>query len=176
VVPDDVLKMMAEKKIFLVPTDYPAEIYNLFIEASVTGLERKNQEAGMKKLAEGNADRLRRAIAAGVRIAAGSDEYYQMGDRTRGESSTLIYQAYKESGMTPWQILQAATVNAADLLGLSDRLGSIKADKFADIIATAGDPSQDSSELQRVKFVMKGGEVVRNDLAAAQATERSSHQ
>lgn len=104
-------------------------------------------------------------MAAGVRIAAGSDEYYQMGSRTRGESSTLIYQAYKESGMSPWQIIQAATVNAAELLGWDDRIGSIEAGKFADIVATAGNPSADISELQKVKFVMKGGEIIRNSLS-----------
>lgn len=128
----------------------------------------------MNEFAEGNRDRLRRAVAAGVRIAAGSDEYYQIGARTRGESSTLIYQAYKESGMTPWQIIQAATVNAADLLGRGDRIGSIEAGKFADIVATAGDPTLDVSELQRVKFVMKDGSVIRNDLGVAEPAGRSS--
>jgi imidazolonepropionase-like amidohydrolase len=102
-------------------------------------------------------------VAAGVRIAAGSDEYYQMGKRTRGESSTLIYEAYRDSGMTPWQIIQAATVNGAELLDWQGRIGSIEAGKFADLVATSGDPSQDVTELEKVKFVMKGGEVVRND-------------
>jgi len=166
VVPDDVLKRMADKKIFLVPTDYPAEIYNSFIPASATPAERKEQAAALNKFAESSRDRIRRAMAAGVRIAAGSDEYYQMGTRTRGESSTLIYQAYKESGMTPWQIIQAATMNAAELLGWDDHIGSIESGKFADIVATAGDPSADISELQKVKFVMKGGEVIRNGLNA----------
>ena len=87
-----------------------------------------------------------------------------MGKRTRGESSTLIYEAYRDSGMTPWQIIQAATVNGAELLDWQDRVGSIEAGKFADIVATAGDPLQDVMELEKVKFVMKGGEVVRNDL------------
>ena len=164
VVPDDVLKRMAAKKIFLVPTDYPVELYTSFVPANATAEERKEMEAGMKQFAEGNRDRLKRAVAAGVPVAAGSDEYYQMGKCTRGESSALIYEAYKESGMTPWQILQAATVNAAELLGWNDRIGSIEPGKFADIVATASDPSQDITELERVKFVMKGGEVVRNDL------------
>jgi len=90
-----------------------------------------------------------------------------VGKCTRGESSTLIYEAYKEAGMTPWQIIQAATVNAAQLLGWDDRIGSIEQGKFADIVATASDPSQDITELEKVKFVMKGGEVVRNDLVPA---------
>ncbi|HYM75456.1 MAG TPA: amidohydrolase family protein [Candidatus Dormibacteraeota bacterium] len=171
-VPDDVLKMMAAKKIFLVPTDYPAEMYSGFLPASMSAEERKQAEAGVKQFVDGNHDRLRRAVAAGVPIAAGSDEYYQMGNRTRGESSVLIYEAYRESGMTAWQIVQAATVNGAELLGWQDRVGSIEAGKFADIVATAGDPSADVSELAKVKFVMKGGEVVRNDLIGTRAPAR----
>ncbi len=163
-VPDDVLQMMAAKKIFLVPTDYPAEFYMSFISATATADERKDSEARFNRFAQGNHDRLRRAIAAGVRIAAGSDEYYQAGKRTRGESSKLIYQAYSESGMTPWQIIQAATANGAELLGWQDRVGSIEPGKFADIVATLGDPAEDITELQKVKFVMKSGAVVRNDL------------
>src|SRR5215470_6914389 len=102
IVPDEVLKMMAAKKIFLVPTDYPEEVYTGFLPASMTPDERKDAEAQMKKFAQGNHDRLKRAVAAGVPIAAGSDEYYQMGKRTRGESSVTIYGAYRDSGMTPW--------------------------------------------------------------------------
>jgi len=123
----------------------------------------------MKKFVQGNHDRLKRAVAAGVPIAAGSDEYYQMGKRTRGESSVLIYEAYRDSGMTPWQIVQAATVNAAELLGWQDRIGAIEAGKLADIVATSGDPSADLTQLQKVKFVMKGGEIVRNDLGGARS-------
>jgi imidazolonepropionase-like amidohydrolase len=58
----------------------------------------------------------------------------------------------------------ATTVNA-QILHLQDNLGTIEKGKFADIIAVSGDPLQDITEMQRVKFVMKGGEVVRNDLA-----------
>lgn len=163
IVPDDVLKMMAAKKIFMVPTDYPEALYTEFIPATATPEERKETETRMQKFAQDNHDRLKRAVAAGVRIAAGSDEYYQMGKRTRGESSTLIYEAYRDSGMTPWQIIEAATVNDAELLDRQDRIGSIEPGKFADIVATSGDASQDVTELEKVKFVMKGGEVVRND-------------
>ena len=172
IVPDDVLKMMVAKKIFLVPTDYPEAGYTDFIPQSATPEERKQMEEDLKGFAKGNRERLKRAMAAGVQIAAGSDEYYQMGKRTRGESSTLIYEAYHDSGMTPWQIIQAATVNDAELLGWQDRIGSIEAGKLADIVATAGDSSQDITELEKVKFVMKGGEIVRNDLNRAQSAER----
>lgn len=165
IVPDEVLKMMAAKKIFLVPTDYPDELYTSFIPPSATPEERKEMETGMKQFAKGNRDRLKRAAAAGVPVAAGSDEYYQMGKRTRGQSSTLIYESYRDSGMTPWQIIQAATVNGAELVGWPDQIGAIEVGKYADIVATAGDPTQDVTELEKVKFVMKGGKVVRDDFS-----------
>ncbi len=169
VIPEDVLTMMAAKKIFLVPTDYPTFAYLPFLPKDMTPEERKKTDEEMEKQFKKVRERLHRAVTLGVPIAAGSDEYYQMDKRTRGESSKLIFQAYSESGMTPWQIIQAATVNGAELLGWQDRVGSLEAGKFADMIATAGDPTEDLSSLDKVKFVMKGGEVVRNDLNPAQA-------
>jgi imidazolonepropionase-like amidohydrolase len=65
-------------------------------------------------------------------------------------------------GLTPLQAIQAATVNDADLLGWSDKVGTIEAGKWADIVAVDGDPLADVTTLERVKFVMKGGEVVKN--------------
>jgi imidazolonepropionase-like amidohydrolase len=66
-------------------------------------------------------------------------------------------------GMTPQQAIQAATVNAADLLGWSDRVGAVAPGLYADLVAVSGDPLQDITELERVKFVMKGGVVYRKD-------------
>jgi imidazolonepropionase-like amidohydrolase len=65
-------------------------------------------------------------------------------------------------GLTPLQAIQAATVNDADLLGWSDKVGTIEPGKWADIVAVDGDPLADVTTLERVKFVMKGGEVVKN--------------
>jgi imidazolonepropionase-like amidohydrolase len=64
-----------------------------------------------------------------------------------------------EWGLTPMQAIQSATTSAADLLGWSDRVGSIQAGRFADIIAVDGDPLADITQLERVRFVMKGGTV-----------------
>jgi imidazolonepropionase-like amidohydrolase len=66
-------------------------------------------------------------------------------------------------GMTPLHAIQAATVNAADLLGWSDKVGALEAGKWADIVAVDGDPLQDVSTLEHLKFVMKGGVVVKNE-------------
>jgi imidazolonepropionase-like amidohydrolase len=77
----------------------------------------------------------------------------------------LEFVAYvKQGGMTPTAALQAGTINAAELMQWQNHVGSITKGKFADIVAVSGDPSKDISETQRVKFVMKGGEIFRNDL------------
>lgn len=165
-IPDDVLKLMAEKKIYLVPTDYPAEFYvSIGSQQKLTPEQSQQAEAGAKRFADANAKRLARAVKAGVRIAAGSDEYYNTPGKTRGQASLLMFRAYAASGMSPLEIIRAATVNAADLLA-GDRalFGSIEKGKFADLIAVTGDPLKDIIELEQVRFVMKGGSVIKNQL------------
>jgi len=73
----------------------------------------------------------------------------------------------KYGGLTPLRAIQAATTVNAEALGWQDRIGSIDKGKYADLIAVSGDPLSDITELQRVKFVMKGGKVIKNDLADA---------
>jgi imidazolonepropionase-like amidohydrolase len=165
VIPDDVLKIMAAKHIYLVPTDYPPETYAAMSKSSAAlppEVQKRRQE-GFRRIAESNHERLRRAVAAGVPIAFGSDEYYNIPGFTRGQSSLKPFESYAQSGMTPLEIIQAATVNAADLLGVN-HLGSIEKDKGADLIAVEGDPLKDITVLERVRFVMLKGKVVRNDL------------
>jgi len=65
-------------------------------------------------------------------------------------------------GMTPLQAIQTATINAADLLGWSAKVGTIEPGKWADLVAVDGDPLKDVTTLETVKFVMKGGAVVKN--------------
>ena len=69
----------------------------------------------------------------------------------------------KRAGMTPARAIQAGTIVNAQAMGWSDRVGSIEKGKYADLVAVSGDPLGDITELQRVKFVMKGGKVIRND-------------
>ena len=161
-VPDDVLRMMAQKGIYLVATDYPADFYvNALGPSNLTPEQQKEQMAGATQFAKANGERLMRTVRAGVKVAFGSDEYYDTPGRTRGQASLLTLQSYQEAGMPPLEVLRAATVNAAGLLGWADRIGSLEAGKLADIIAVDGDPLKDVKELQKVKFVMKGGEVVK---------------
>jgi len=73
----------------------------------------------------------------------------------------------KYGGLTPARAIQSGTVVNAEALGWLDQIGSIEKGKYADLIAVSGDPLADISELQRVKFVMKGGKVIKNDLTPA---------
>ena len=156
-IPDDVLAMMAKKGIFLVPTDYPADFYNLLTPPPLTDAKRQSATAYVAR----SRDRLQRAVKAGVRIAFGSDEYYDVPGKTRGEASLVPLQAYADDGLNGVDILRAATVNAAELLGWSDRVGRLGPGLFADIVGVEGDPLKDPRLLQRVQFVMKGGTIVR---------------
>ncbi len=162
---DEAFKLMAEKKVFLVPTDGTLDDYLAIFGARAISPEamkqrREQMEIGIKQLH----DRVARAIKAGVRIAAGSDMYYRMPGKTRGQASLTMLHAYSESGMSNLEIIRAATLNAAELLGWQTRIGAIEAGKFADLIATEGDPLKDIRALDNVKFVMKGGAVIKNDL------------
>ncbi|MBZ5503876.1 MAG: amidohydrolase family protein [Acidobacteriia bacterium] len=165
-IPDDALKTMAAKHIYLVPTDYPTEGYLAVYKnsAGVTPERLKQMEAGFAGFAHSNQERLRRAVAAGVPIAFGSDEYYDTPGFTRGQASLKPLESYALSGMTPLQIIQAATINAAELIGVA-HLGSLEKGKGADVIAVVGDPLKDITVLEKVQFVMLKGKVVRNDLS-----------
>lgn len=101
---------------------------------------------------------LRRAVPAGVRIAFGTDAGVSKHGRNADEFALMV-----QHGMTPMQALEAATVNAADLLGLADEIGSLEPGKRADIIAIDGDPLQDVTVLTDVDFVMRDGRVYRDD-------------
>jgi imidazolonepropionase-like amidohydrolase len=103
-----------------------------------------------------------KAVRAGAKMAFGTDA----GVCPYGTSGKQFAFMVKY-GMTPMQAIQAATSNAADLLGHSSELGSIKAGKFADLIAVSGDPLKDISLLERVEFVMKDGKVYKSAGAPA---------
>jgi len=100
------------------------------------------------------------AVRKGVKIAYGTDA----GGYAWTENQAKEFAYMVRYGMTPLQAIQSATIVAADLLERSNDFGAIEAGKFADIIAVSGDPLRDITELERVRFVMKGGEVFRNEI------------
>ncbi len=108
----------------------------------------------------------------GVRISAGSDSYYAEPGQTRGQTSKLMFRAYAESGMSPLEIIRAATINNAELFtGERAPFGSIEAGKFADLIAVAGDPTRDIRALYDLRLVVKGGAVVHGSPVIGRADE-----
>ena len=107
--------------------------------------------------AQASREGFRRAVSAGVRLAMGSDASVL----PHGENAREIVWMAK-NGLTPLQAIQAATLGGAELLGWSDRIGSIAPGKLADLIAVDGDPLADVGVLRQVRFVMKGGTVYKN--------------
>jgi imidazolonepropionase-like amidohydrolase len=71
----------------------------------------------------------------------------------------------RDAGMPALNVIRAITINAAEMLGWQDRIGTVESGKLADLVAVSGDPLADITELERVRFVMKDGKVVLNDLA-----------
>lgn len=161
---DELLQKMRERKIYLVPTDITEAAVDDLLAKSLppNGELRPEIKKYREELVEKAPERLKRAITAKVLLAAGSDTAWEWSGKTRGEQSDLVFDAYRKAGMSPLEIIRAATLNAADLLGLSESVGSIDANKFADLIAVEGDPLANFAALKRVVFVMKNGEILKN--------------
>jgi imidazolonepropionase-like amidohydrolase len=105
---------------------------------------------------------LQTAIAAGVRIAMGTDML--PAEPFEGSNGTVREMEYMvEAGMSPLDAIRAATIRAAELLGVEHELGRPAPGMLADLIAVGGDPTEDVSALADVRLVMKGGEVFRRD-------------
>jgi len=146
---DELMDRLVEKKVYWVPT------------ITVSVYVSQGRGGNWPKMIETQRVAFGKALHKGVQIAFGTD--------VGGFPWTELNQArefryYVEYGMTPIQAIRTATMTAAELLGWSDRIGSIEPEKFADIVAVAGDPLADIGELEHVRFVMKDGTVYRNDL------------
>ncbi|OLD96193.1 MAG: Xaa-Pro dipeptidase [Gemmatimonadetes bacterium 13_1_20CM_4_69_16] len=158
------IRLMKERGTYLV-----ADIYNddyILAEYTRLGYPQKiiDKERQVGRLQREN---FKKAVQAGVKIAFGTDAgVYPHGWNAKQFAHMVRW------GLTPMQAIQAATVNAADLLGWADRVGAIEPGKFADLIAVMGDPLQDVTVLEHVGFVMKGGAVVKDSLTTGAARAR----
>ena len=162
-VTDEQLKEMREAGIFLDLTPFSSGRLRAWMRKNAPlSVQSPRFHLESDDLQSGTA-RLQRILQSGVKYAAGSDMWFEYPGKTRGEATATMYGALRDLGMQPVDIVRAGTVRAAELIGLQDRVGAIEAGKFADIVAVAGDPLKDVSDLEHVVFVMKGGVVVRND-------------
>jgi imidazolonepropionase-like amidohydrolase len=165
---DKGIAMMKQHGTYLVPTSYlldwikangnlPAIYVQKMLD--VTAVARANH---------------RKAIAAGVKVALGTDAAVYPHGLNAHELEVYV----KDLGMTPLAALQSATLNAADLMGWTDKVGALEAGKWADVIAVQADPLKEIATTQHVTFVMKGGVIYKDELhptALDQAVKLPNH-
>jgi imidazolonepropionase-like amidohydrolase len=131
-----------------------------------------NKNASRRTVREIQKASFQRALKAGAKIVFAVNATGAHGKQAgpyHGEE-TVEFATMVEYGMTPLQAIRSATSVAAENIGWGDRVGSIEKGKYADLVAVAGNPLADVTELERVKFVMKGGEVFRNDFTSPRAS------
>jgi imidazolonepropionase-like amidohydrolase len=167
-VTDEQLKQIKEKNIFLdlTPTFYDSFFLKIAEPSIVLPADVRADQ--LSRAARGNAryERLvQRVMKSGVKFAEGSDMCWFYPGKTRGEASVNALVKLHAAGMPTLDVIRSITNNAAEMLGWQDRIGTVEPGKFADLVAVQGDPLADITELERVRFVMKDGKVVRNDLA-----------
>jgi imidazolonepropionase-like amidohydrolase len=159
------INLMKEHHTFLVPTSYPLfwfEQHESEMHLPPWVIEKAAIiiPAAKKNVAQ--------AIKAGVRVALGTDAGVYPHGQNGGEFWSMVL-----LGLTPVQALQAGTVNAAELMGWSDRVGVIRPGMFADIVAVRGEPISDIHALEHVQFVMKGGVVYKDEIANSSSASRT---
>lgn len=150
----DEINEMLQKHIYYVPTLYRYSIPSVVEHDRVT-------TGGKYSIIKLHDAAFRMALSRGVKIAFGSGvdgNPYRHG--TQGNEFTDLV----KHGMTPAAAIQSSTNVAAEMMGLQDRIGSVEAGKYADLIAVDGDPLADITQMEHVKFVMKGGKIVRDDV------------
>jgi len=152
---DEGIRLMKERGTYLVGDVYNDEYIRTEFKRLGFPENILKKEAEIGELQREN---FARAVKAGVKMAFGTDAAIFPHGWNAKQFAFMV-----KCGMTPQQAIQAATVNAADLLGWSDRVGAVAPGLLADLIAVSGDPLQDVTELERVKFVMKGGVVYRKE-------------
>jgi imidazolonepropionase-like amidohydrolase len=160
-VDEEGVRIMKERGTYLVP-DIITDVY-ILEHGAEQQLPAKiiDKERALRPQQDANWSR---AMKAGVKFAFGTDA----GVYPHGENARQFALLVKHVGMSPIDAIRMATTNAADLLGWQDRVGRVAPGFYADLIAVAGDPLTDVSELERVRWVMKGGIVCHDALGTAQ--------
>jgi imidazolonepropionase-like amidohydrolase len=146
------IRLAKKRGTYLVPTFYLGDYYITEMADSVA--QRKMVELS-RRYRDEHMRNLKAAVAAGVQVVVGTDMACNTGPIRAREFASLV-----EAGMTPLQAIHAGTHRNAELLGWQDRIGSLEPGKLADVIAVDGDPSTDITALERVVFVMKGGDLI----------------
>jgi len=165
---DEELKQMRDKGIFLCLTPTFNDGFYLKITEPSIVISPASRAAAVSRNAsrKQSYDQLvQRVLKSGARFAAGSDMCWFYPGKTRGQASVGTLVKLREAGMPPLDVIRSITTNAAEMLGWQDRIGQVEPGKFADLVAVTGDPLADITELERVRFVMKDGKVIRNELA-----------
>ena len=157
---DQTFALMKQHGTYLVPT---LTVFDVFYAAARDHPELLTPGTAKKELANDLLPKqnLPRALRSGVKIAYGTD----LGEGDHAMEFRLL----TEGGMSPMDAILTATRNGADLIGASDRIGSIQEGRYADLVAVDGDPLKDVGQFEKVRFVMKGGVVYRKDGAATSA-------
>jgi imidazolonepropionase-like amidohydrolase len=153
--------------------DIDAEAIRMIVDKGIfmTFALAINKNPARRSVREIQKASFQRALKAGAKIAFAVNASGAHGKQTgpyHGEEA-VEFATMVEYGMTPLQAIRSATSVAADNIGWGDRVGSIEKGKYADFVAVSGNPANDVTELERVKFVMKGGEVFRNDFTGSGA-------
>ena len=155
---DAAIAVMKEHGTYLVPTLYLGDW--MIDNAGLTRLPPPLL-AKAKEIIPFARKNIAHAFASGVKVALGTDAAVYPHGMNGHEFGVMV-----KLGLTPLQSIQAGTINAADLLGWAGKVGTLEPGAWGDIVAVDGDPLKDITTLEKVKFVMKGGEVVRNDYTA----------
>lgn len=166
---DEQLKQMRDKGIFfdLTPTFYGGLLLKIMEPSIVLSPQTRSARAESGARRDKEYDQLvQRVLKSGVRFAAGTDMCWWYPGKTCGEAGVATLLNLRKAGMPVLDVIRAITVNAAEMLGWQDRIGSLEPGKFADLVAVSGDPIADITELERVRFVMKGGQVVKNEFGS----------
>jgi imidazolonepropionase-like amidohydrolase len=158
---DGMFQAMRDKKIFLGATHWPVEaMQDIYLPLARSEAQKAAFETSIQDFHRIFRGQMVRVRKLGVRFVMASDMWFDYPGRTRGKAALRVLEGLQSEGVPQAEILRAATVNGAELMGWADKLGALEAGKLADVIAVDGDPLADVTALQKVRFVMKGGKVV----------------